>query len=156
MANEAEKAFRRLHDLVAAAKEILALEDALKVIGNSDAEIAKMAAERQNHQNAIANLKVEEEKAGLGVEKAKGDALAKIEIVEAEVAAKGKQLESRLGPLQSTLSNVEDKIAAARVEHNQLVAEIRQAKTEAEEQQRYLNRLRESIAALQKQHGINA
>ena len=156
MANEAEKAFRSLGPLCDAAQEILKLRDALRIIGNSDAEVAKMAAERKGHQDIIADLKKEQDGIRAETDKKKKDSDAEVDQYRALNESKKAQLASQLAPAQNSLAQVESRLAAARAELNQTAIEVRQTKAEKEEEQRYLDKLRASIAELQKQHGIRA
>ena len=148
--------FRNLNVLIEAAKEILKLESALKTYANADAEMAKMASERKRHENQIEALKKEEGKYRLEAEEAKRASDQEVENYKAGNEAKKRQLAGQLTPLQGSLSLLEQRIVNSRLELNQIVSEVRQIKEEKEQEAKYLGQLRQSIAALQRQHGIRA
>lgn len=156
MANEEEKAWRSLGGLVQSAKEILKLENALKVAANSEGAIARVEQREKEAAEAIAALKLEEGRVQAGIDKAKADAVKEKEKIAGEVETERARLRATLGPEQTKLGQVQAQLAAAKIDLTNTVDEKRRVNAEVAEREKYLGNLNANIKRLQEQHGITA
>lgn len=151
---EAEKEFRLVHNLVDTVKELLALEGALKFLANSGNERAQMAAERKQHDEEMARLGVERQKAADSLTQVKSAAELDGARIRAEVSAEQRKLESELAPAQAALASAQSRKEQALKELNAVVNEKREIEAATRAREQYKARLEADIAALKSQHGL--